>query len=284
MVRAARGLNVQELEQCRYDGSKLLLRGPRRNLDGAFVACLGGTETFARFIAEPYPDLLEAALGVTCVNFGWPIAGIDVFRSDPALIDCASRSQVCVLQVPNAINMSNLYYRVHPRRNDRVLEVLSPMRALFPEVDFTQFSFTRHMLTWLRKNSEVEYAYLLKELASVWVVGMIDLIDRIDAPVVLLWLSMRTPEEYTDRPDLAADPGLVSRAMLDALRPDVAGVVEVMIAPEARGVEPEAIEASRSEAQTILTADAHADTARNLVPMLTDLLKLEKARHWDEPF
>ncbi|MEL7012872.1 MAG: DUF6473 family protein [Pseudomonadota bacterium] len=283
MVRAARGLNAQELEHCRYDGSKLMLRGPRRDLDGAFVACLGGTETFARFIAEPYPDLLEAALGVTCVNFGWPNAGIDVFRGDPALIDCASRSQVCVLQVPNAINMSNLYYRVHPRRNDRVLEVLSPMRALFPDVDFTQFSFTRHMLTWLRKHHKDEFCYVLKELASVWVVGMTDLLDRIDTPVVLLWMSMRNPEEFADRPDLAADPSLVTRAMLDVLDPYVAGLVEVMITPEARGVEPQAVEASASEAQTILTADAHADTARSLVPTLSDLLELEKARHWGEP-
>ena len=84
MGRTARGLTAQELEQCRYDGSRLLLRGPRRNLDSDFVACLGGTETFARFIAMPYPDLLEEALGLTCVNFGWPNAGIDVFRGDPA--------------------------------------------------------------------------------------------------------------------------------------------------------------------------------------------------------
>lgn len=269
----SRGLTAREVEQCRYDGSRLLLRGPRRDLDDAFVACLGGTETFARFIAEPYPDLLEAALGQTCVNFGWPNAGIDVFRSDPALIDCASRARVCVLQVPNAINMTNLYYRVHPRRNDRVLEATEAMRALFPAVDFTQFSFTRHMLTRLRQAYPKPFGYLQKELTSVWVVGMKELIQQIDAPVVLLWLSLRRPEDQPDNPDLSADPAMVTRPMLDALTPVTQGLAEVLILPEARGVDADAIDAAPSTAQATLSAQAHADTARALTPVVDKLFK-----------
>lgn len=272
MGRMARGLTAHELEQCRYDGSRLLLRGPQRNLDNDFVACLGGTETFARFIATPYPDLLEEALGLTCVNFGWPNAGIDVFRSDPALIDCASRARVCVLQVPNAINMTNLYYRVHPRRNDRVLEVTEAMRALFPKVEFTQFSFTRHMLTRLHQTDPAAFGYLQRELTSVWLSGMEALLDQIDIPVVLLWLSMRRPDDHVDRPELSADPGLVSRQMLEALTPRIKGLVEVLIVPEARGVEAKMIRAPEPTAEATLTPEAHVDTARKLKPVLSSLL------------
>lgn len=278
MAQVERGWIASDLEYCQYDGSKLALRGPRRDLDDAFVAFLGGTDTFARFIAQPYPDLIEAELGVTCVNFGWPNAGIDVFRNDPALMDCASRARICVLQVPNAINMSNMYYRVHPRRNDRVLEVTGAMRALFPRVDFTQFAFTRHMLTRLHRHYPDAFAYLRKELATVWVVGMKELLNRIDGPVVLLWLSMRSPDHQTDRPDLAADPGLVSRAMLETLTPHVSGLVEVVIAPDARGIEAQVINAPIPTADATLTAEAHADTARNLSPVLTAILKTQKAR------
>ncbi|MEO0752038.1 MAG: DUF6473 family protein [Pseudomonadota bacterium] len=272
MERTARGLTAREVEQCRYDGSRLLLRGPRRDLDDAFVACLGGTDTFARFITQPYPDLLETALGQTCVNFGWPNAGIDVFRGDPALIDCASRARVCVLQVPNAINMTNLYYRVHTRRNDRVLEETGAMRALFPDVDFTPFSFTRHMLTRLRTAYPEAFGYLQKELASVWVAGMQELVQQIDAPVVLLWLSMRRPEDQPGVPDLSADPAMVNRAMLDALKPQIHCLTEVLITPEARGVDAEIIDAPPSTAEATLSAQAHADTARALAPIVTRLL------------
>ncbi len=256
------------IDHVQYDGSKLLWRGPRRDLGGAFIACLGGTDTFASQIAEPYPDVLESALGVTCVNFGLPNAGIDVFLGDAALIDCASRSAACVLQVPNAINMTNLYYRVHPRRNDRVLEATDAMRALFPGVDFARFSFTRHMLTVLRRNFPEPFAYLQRELATVWVSGMTDLLGQIDAPVVLLWLSPRRPEERDDRPDLYADPALVSRAMLDAVRDHAKGFVEVCV--------PSDIHDAQDRQPVTLTSEVHATTALNLQPEITRILETQE--------
>jgi hypothetical protein len=276
MAIAAFQSGAETFDHCRYDGSKLLLRGPRRNLDGAFVACLGGTETHARYIERPFPDLLEESLGVTCVNFGWPNAGIDVFRADPALVDCASRSQLCVLQVPNAINLSNMYYRVHPRRNDRVLEATDAMRALFPCVDFTEFSFTRHLLTRLRSDWPDAYQYLRKELAAVWQAGMQDLLSRIDAPVVLLWLSARRPEEKADQPHLAADPGLVTREMLEHVRPLASGIVEVLVDQSGRGLDAGDVGLKPSRAESVLNAQAHLATADALTPTISGLLQTQK--------
>jgi hypothetical protein len=74
----------------RYDGSKLVFRGPQRRLTGEFVACLGGTETYGTFIDRPYPDLMERSLALPCVNFGWPNAGVDAFLKDDGLIDMVS--------------------------------------------------------------------------------------------------------------------------------------------------------------------------------------------------
>ena len=36
---------------------KLLFRGPKRDLDQPFVAFLGGTNTYGKFIERPFPDL-----------------------------------------------------------------------------------------------------------------------------------------------------------------------------------------------------------------------------------
>ena len=257
MLKQTVGLRPQVFPQCRYDGSRLLFRGPRRVLDGEFVACLGGTETFGKYVSHPFPDILEEITGVTCVNFGWPNAGIDVFANDRALLDCAGRAQACILQVPCAVNMSNMYYRVHPRRNDRFLQATEALRSLFAEVDYTEFSFTRHLLHHLQDVSADRFSYIRQELALVWVEGMRGLIARIGSPVVLLWLSVRHPDEAVDRPDIWADPALVSREMLEALRGEVLDIVELPPGP-ARG--------------EVLEPEDHRRAADVLVPVMAEVL------------
>ncbi|MBC7156036.1 MAG: hypothetical protein H5U20_00810, partial [Rhodobacteraceae bacterium] len=64
---------------CQYGTSRLVFRGPRRPLAGAQVVCLGGSETYGRFVARPWPALLESALGGAVINLGVMNAGADVF-------------------------------------------------------------------------------------------------------------------------------------------------------------------------------------------------------------
>jgi hypothetical protein len=274
MTFADRGPAAPHFGQCRYDGSRLLFRGPRKSLDGDFIACLGGTETFGRFIPAPFPDLLEEATGVTCVNFGWPNAGTDVFANDAALLDCAARARLVVLQVPCAVNMSNMYYRVHPRRNDRFVQATTALHALFPEVDFTEFTFTRHLLGRLRALSPDRFAYIRRELAAVWVRGMRDVVARIGAPVVLLWLSARAPETDDDSPELQADPALVGRAMLEALRAEVQAIVELELGAAARGAPAAGARSPRERraAAELLGPGAHRTAADALAPVATAAL------------
>lgn len=269
MTYAQKGQRPHAIDQCRYDGSRLLFRGPARTLEGEFVACLGGTETFGKYIERPYPDLVEEITGVTCVNFGWPNAGTDVFANDSALIGCARRAKVCVLQVPCAVNMSNMYYRVHPRRNDRFLEASEALRVLFHEVDFVEYSFTRHMLGCLQALSPERFAYIRKELTTVWLTGMRSLIGRIGPPVVLLWLSNRAPEQSADCPDLAADPAFVDREMLEALRGEVQQIVELRLDAAAGAPLP----GPAPGAAQALGAGAHQQAAEALVPVIAGLLQ-----------
>ncbi|WP_338549124.1 DUF6473 family protein [Roseovarius phycicola] len=218
---------------CQYPGSKLTFRGPPQNLRRDFIACLGGTETFGRFVSYPFPQLLENSLGIPCVNLGWPNVGIDVLLRDKVLLDVAHRAQAVVLQVPCAVNMSNQFYKVHPRRNDRFLKAEDPLKILFPEVDFTEFNFTRHLLEHLQHVSAERFVQVHAELASCWVDGMQTFLDLLDSPVVLFWFSDRKPETYSNEPGIHYDPALVTRAMLDAVRPHVADLIEYEIAESA---------------------------------------------------
>jgi len=273
MLHNMAGRSSHAFDQCRYDGSRLLFRGPRRNLEGEFIACLGGTATFGKFVSHPFPDLLEEMSGVTCVNFGWPNAGVDVFAGDRALLDCAGRARLCVLQVPCAVNISNRYYRVHPRRNDRFLQATGALLALYPEVDFCEFSFTRHMLRHLQALSPDRFALVRRELSMVWVAGMRALLRRVGVPVVLLWLSARRPESATDRPDIWADPALVDRAMLEALRDGMRDIVEVMLGEETLGADPAGLGSARDRraAREVPNARAHLRTAHALLPLVQSL-------------
>ena len=116
---------------CRYGTSRVLFRGPRRDLDRPYVAMLGSTETYGKFVPEPYPALTEAATGLRVVNLGYVNAGLDLYLKDPEVLDTAARARVTVVQIMGAQNLSNRFYTVHPRRNDRFTGPTPLLRALF---------------------------------------------------------------------------------------------------------------------------------------------------------
>lgn len=258
-----------------YEGSKLVFRGPQRTLAGDFIACLGGTETYGTFIDRPYPDLMERSLGMSCVNFGWPNAGVDAFLKDEGLLRLASRGCAVVLQVPGAVNFSNPFYKVHPRRNDRFVEATPRLRRLFPEVDFTEFHFTRHMMQAFADVSHDRFAVLRESLQEAWVTRMQQLLQKIEAPVVLMWLSRHAPGLGHDATGVADDPAFVSRAMLRAIGSRAAKVVEVVISEEAcaqgtRGMRFDPMQ--ESVAADLPGLLAHSEAARAVSPVLEALL------------
>lgn len=210
---------------CRYGRSKLLFRGPRRSLQGDFIAAMGGTETYGKFVAEPWPALLEQRLEIPVVNFGYLNAGIDVFLHEPQLAAASKAARASAIQLLGAQNMSNRFYAVHPRRNDRFLRASNAMHAMFRGVDFTEFNFTRHMLGALRERMPEAFARMAEELQAAWTQRMLSLLAKIDGPKVLLWMG-----EYhdPDHPDpLGPGPLLVTEAMVEALRPHADEIVRV---------------------------------------------------------
>jgi hypothetical protein len=212
---------------CRYGQSRLSFRGPRADLGEEYVAFLGGTETFGKYVAAPYPDLVGEVIGRQSVNLGCVNAGLDALILDEGIRDCAAKASACVIQVIGAHMLTNRYYQVHPRRNDRFLAVKPDLEALFPNTDFTDVHFARHLIATLAERSPEGLEAVRQELSTLWVWRMRKLLDLVGKPVVLVWISGRRPEEDGTAHD-ADDPLFVDQAMLDALRPDVAGIVEIV--------------------------------------------------------
>lgn len=272
-IMAYEKLDAQPLDYrpCRYGASRLLFRGPKRTLDGRYAVCLGGTETYGKFIARPFPALVEDRTGFPCINMGWPNAGVDVLLNEAEIIATASRAVVTVLQVPGAQNLSNRYFSVHPRRNDRFVQASPALRTMFWEVDFTEFHFTRHMLRHLAHISPRRFAVLRDELQAAWVARMGLLLRRIEGPVVLLWLSAHAPRARADDPDLAADPAFVTRAMLDAIRGKTAQAVDATLSPAALAAGTAGMVHSEFEASIaaeLLNPSAHEEVAQRLAPVI----------------
>lgn len=256
---------------CRYGNSKLLFRGPRRALDAPYCAILGGTASYGKFVPYPYPALVEAATGTPVVNLGCVNAGPDVYLNDPEILAIADRAKVTVLQVLGATNLTNRFYAVHPRRNDRFLWPQPPLTSMYRDVDFTEFNFTRHMLLSLQAAGQDRFELVAEELRQAWVARMQALIGAISGPVLLLWLSDRPPGPREPRPDLARDPLLVDRDMLAEVRAVAAGYVEVVTtaAARARGVEGMAFAPlDRPAAALVPGPDAHREVAAALLPWL----------------
>lgn len=223
-----------DYEPCHYGTSKIPFRGPKRGLVQPFIACVGGSETYGRYVPDPFPALLEARLGLPVVNLGWMNAGIDVFMHDPAVVEICRKAELCVVQVTGAQNISNRLYSVHPRRNDRFVKPSPLLSAIYGEVDFSDIHFTRHLLTTLYATSAQRFSIVESELATAWLARMKLFLDRLGANTMLLWLSRIAPPDEAHFRDDAPDPLFVDCAMLDLLSAYVRDTVIAPLSAQAR--------------------------------------------------
>ncbi len=206
---------------CRYGRSRTVFRGPPVSIDGPFTAVIGGSEVFGKYVETPFVDKVAERTGRRVANLGLQNGGVDAFALDRALLKVAERADTVVVQAMGAQNLSNRFYTVHPRRNDRFVSHSAMMEKLFPDVDFTDFNYTRHLISALRSRSPKRFAILEQELAAAWVARMRLLLARMPGQRVLLWI-----ENNNDR-GLGSEPLFVSVDMMQELEPLLDKVVHV---------------------------------------------------------
>lgn len=259
---------------CSYGTSKLTFRGPQRDMLDPYVAFLGGTHTFGKFIRQPYPLRVEHLTGVTSVNFGQMNAGLDVFMGDPVVPTAARGARVVVLEVLGAGNLTNRLYRVHKRRNDRFLYAQADLKRLFPEVDFAQFNFTRHMLLELYQRDPQRFAVVRRGVQRVWMRRTRQLVGQLGDKVVLVRIR-DDPLNQTWPVGKGFGPALVSDAMIEGLKDKVSAIVDVPATkprlPEAGGTMVfNALE--EAAAKTVAPPHMHEAVAQALLPVLDRLM------------
>ncbi len=214
-----------------YPGSMAEFRGPAADLKQKQVVCIGGTETFGRFIQHPFPELLAASLGRPAANMGAMNAGLELILNDAAIEKTMANADHVVLQITGAHLMTNRFYRVHPRRNDRFLRASSALSTVYRSTDFTEFHFVRHMLSVLSVESAERFAIVMRELQEAWVARMKTLVARVDVPVHLLWMSIAPPAERRADLENGTDPLFITEAMLNEVA-EVASTLTICAATE----------------------------------------------------
>jgi len=224
------------LDYClyRHGKSKTQFRGPRPDLTGDYCAFLGSTETYGKFVAKPFTRQLQETLGTVCANFSAVNAGVDFFLKNPSLLLTCAGARVTVVSVTGAHNMSNRFYAVHPRHNDRFVKPSKILETLFREVDFSEIHYTRHLLTVLQAADPVKFTIIVQELKQAWLARMKSLLGLIESKTILLWMSDHAPGDSLPDTGFGPDPLFVDQAMLDELCPLVTKVVEVIASPQAR--------------------------------------------------
>lgn len=246
---------------CRYETSKTVFRGPRVALDGPFTAVIGGSEVYGKYVEDPFTDQLAERTGRRVVNLGVMNGGLDVFTQDEALMRLVSRAEVSVVHVMGAHNLSNRFYTVHPRRNDRFLRQSHLLTALYRDVDFSDFTFTRHMLATLRRISPERFLQIEAELHQAWVARMRLLLSRLPGRRVLLWVE--TGQDLGFGPE----PPFVTVEMMQALEDSIDSIVQVDVSDtfgETHLEEMHFPETGRAAAMHALTPAGHARIAKSL--------------------
>lgn len=181
-------------------------------------------------------------------------------------------SQATVIQVMGAANMSNRFYTVDPRHNERFLRASKRFKDIYPEVDFSEFDLTSHMLSSLARIGPDRLHLVRHEMQCAWVARMRTLLDQIEGKKILLWIADHAPFSSATGGTICREPLFIDRAMLTAVSAHADTLIEIV----ATRTE---IDSGRTEmvysamehgaAQEMLGPVVHRQVAKALKPVLS---------------
>lgn len=114
-----------------------------------------------------------------------PMAGLDWVCDRVEAVLAKGTDGRVIVEVVGADRMSNPFYRVHPRRNDRLIAPTEALVKLYPEVDFVDFAFVGEMLAPLEAICPARFAEIAKALRRTWLERMLALVDALKGRAVI---------------------------------------------------------------------------------------------------
>jgi hypothetical protein len=198
----------------------ILFRGPRPELsamaDGNYLAFLGAAQFFGRFQREAPHSVVADLAKIACINLSMAGAGPESFLKAP-ILSIAAAGKAAVLQVLSGRSVGcdeypGLRFTVRKGDGSRA-ERLTILKEIWKE--------SRQEAKRLVGKWQLRYVTLMRQL-----------IEEVRVPVLLVWASERSPDEWSiDRLDEGADfgafPHLVERWMVDEIAARASRCIEV---------------------------------------------------------
>ncbi len=191
---------------------------------GGHLAFLGAAQTFGAFIHHPFPEQVGQRLGREVLNLGRGGGGPFFFTALPRVMELVQRSSAVVVQVM-AARMSS---------NSRFESLEGRAAGHYLEADGSR-TFMDCEQAWTRALAEGGAPLvrrLLEESQANWVAEMRSIAQTSGGPTVLFYFSTLQPDHqtgFTDLSDIYGQyPQLVTRSMVDAVRPAFSAYAEVV--------------------------------------------------------
>jgi hypothetical protein len=157
-------------------------RGPLPNFDEPFVACIGGAQTFGRFVHTPFTQLLQNELGIPVANLGLGGAG-PRYALRPDVLAILNRARLVVVQYFSGRSAScSLFDNSAGGRNSgRFLPTNQHMsyERFFKEMEARG---EPELMQRIVEETRADYAHTMREIARA-----------IRPPKLALWISRRPP-------------------------------------------------------------------------------------------
>jgi len=162
-------------------------RGPAVDLSRPYIACIGAAQVFGRFCEHPFPAILSERLGMQVLNLG--VGGVGPrFFDTPAYLNLLNRAKLVIVQVLSGRSEGNSLFD-----NTQTANLMGRRLRDGKEMRFEEFLDdlvkTGDRQTVNRAVAETRQNYLESSL---------HLLDGIQAPKILLWLSNRLPAYKPD--------------------------------------------------------------------------------------
>lgn len=231
---------VADYAEYEFAGTGLWFRGPDPGPlpAGEQITYLGAAQTFGCFTSDPFPSQVSRALGAPGRNLGYGGAGPRFYLDHPALIQEANRGRAAVVQVMSARSEDNSLFasggleRLQRRSDGAMLGANEAYAAIVGGYDPVSGEPRGLRRKLASRVSRPKAKAVVAETRANWTESYRRLLAALDVPVVLVWISTRSPtytERFTSAPALfGAFPQLVNESMVLALRPKCAAYVQVV--------------------------------------------------------
>lgn len=219
------GSYYQEIDHTRFNYdlqalpgiSKEKFRGPALDPSRPYVACIGAAQTFGRFCTRPFPSVLSVACDFQFLNLAVGGAGPRLFDT-PEYLNYLNKAEFVIVQIMAGRSEGNSLFDNSASGDLYGIRLKDKKRMRFED-----------FLSELRETSSLDLVtQIVRETQDNYVRSYIRLLNHINRPKLLLWLSNRSPDEPEDLTweTVGHYPQLVNRSMVERVRHYADGYVE----------------------------------------------------------